>query len=102
MHHRHLRTVFALVAALAMVALLTGCGGAASGSAPAEKTPAALDGQAIMNEKCTACHDLARIESAKKTPTEWEDTIGRMEANGLVVTPEEKSAVLDYLSATYK
>lgn len=101
MRNRTVR-IAAAATTLFVVVALTGCGAAASGPSPSETTSAALDGQTVMQEKCVACHTLQRIESARKTPTEWEDVVGRMEANGLAITAEEKAAVLEYLSATYK
>jgi cytochrome c5 len=63
---------------------------------------APLDGRTIVETKCTQCHDLTRVQTAKKDRSGWEDTVARMESNGLQVTPEEKSAAIDYLTATFK
>lgn len=92
----------ALAATVIAVALsLAACAG---GTAPGQGgiSAAPLDGESIVDAKCTQCHDLTRVQTAKKDRSGWEDTVARMESNGLQVTPEEKSAVIDYLAATFK
>jgi len=96
-----LRTVvaFALTAALALA--IVGC--TTSGSTPetGSTAPAAgasdSGGQALVEQKCTMCHPIDQVNSASYDAAGWEDLVTRMEQNGLVVTPEERQAILDYL-----
>jgi cytochrome b561 len=37
-----------------------------------------LSGKELIKTKCTRCHDLDRINEAKKTPVEWKKTVERM------------------------
>ena len=62
---------------------------------------AALDGQALTEERCSVCHGLDRIESAKKTPEEWRANVERMVDQGAELNGAEQEAVIEYLSETY-
>lgn len=62
----------------------------------------ALDGKGLAQERCTACHSFTRIENAKKSPQEWAATVQRMVGKGAKLSADEETAVVDYLSATYK
>jgi hypothetical protein len=95
-------TVFAVILGLTLVA----CGGAsqeeaAPGSGGQEQAPAALDGKALTEERCTKCHDLKRVESAKKTREEWQANVERMVGLGAELDEAEQQAVIDYLAETY-
>ncbi len=93
-------TVLAVILTLVLVA----CGGqeeTAPGSGGQEQAPAALDGQALTEDRCTACHDLKRVESAKKTREEWEANVKRMVDQGAELDEAEQQAVIDYLAETY-
>jgi len=87
------------VALLALAALLAvalvGC--SASTTTPQTESGSASGGQALVEQKCTMCHPIDRVNEVKKDQAGWEETIGRMEQNGLVVTAEERQAILDYL-----
>jgi len=78
----------------------------ATSAPPAAKptnTPAqALDGKALMNERCTVCHTTERIQTAKKSKAEWETTVSRMKAKGAKLNDAETTALVDFLAATYK
>lgn len=61
----------------------------------------ALDGKALAEKACTACHTFDRIQNARKTGAEWNSTVQRMVGKGAQLTPDEQQAVIDYLSKTY-
>lgn len=91
---------------LVVAALGAACTAAPAAGTPAPATSAAplesvLDGEALVNERCVGCHDLARVESAKKTEAEWASTVQRMVGKGTRLTDEEQAAVIQYLAATY-
>jgi len=74
-------------------------------TATAEKgayPPPALNGEALLNDRCAGCHDLGRVKSAKKNPAEWQQTVDRMIAKGAQLTAEEAAVLVNYLAATYK
>jgi len=66
-----------------------------------KETPAALDGKALVQERCTKCHDMTRIQQAKKTPDVWKATVQRMIGHGAQLTQAEQDAVIAYLAKTY-
>ncbi len=61
-----------------------------------------LDGQALMQQRCSVCHSLDRVTSAHKTFDQWTVTLQRMIAHGAQLNPQEEQALLAYLAATYK
>jgi cytochrome c5 len=93
--------LFVLVWYLILVA--AACSSAASTPTP---TPAASattgEGALLVEERCTVCHSLARIQSAHKTEAEWKATVDQMIRHGAQLTPEEETIVVQYLAATYK
>lgn len=60
-----------------------------------------LDGSALVSARCIVCHDLSRIQSAKKSSEEWQSTVERMIGKGASLNAEEKAAVIQFLAATY-
>ena len=93
--------------ALALVAVLAiavvGCSASGSGSSTGSESAApsgggaSADGQALLEQKCTMCHPIDRVNQVKYDQAGWEAVVARMEQNGLVVTAEERQAILDYL-----
>ena len=83
---------------------------ACSGPAPAEGTeaPSGADSGATVSERavlledrCTECHDLERVEWASKTREEWDATVARMVSKGANLTEDERSVIAEYLTETY-
>lgn len=72
--------------------------GGGEAETPATGGEAATDGAALTEQKCSMCHPIDRVNSATYDAAGWDEVITRMEQNGLVVTPEERQAILDYLS----
>jgi hypothetical protein len=60
-----------------------------------------LDGEALTKERCSTCHDLQRVENAKKSPEEWKANVERMVGIGAKLNDAEQMAVIEYLSETY-
>jgi hypothetical protein len=78
--------------------LLVACSSGSSGSSGNSGTP---DGKALMQERCTKCHSLTRVETAHKTAAEWTTTVDRMISYGAQLNSDERSILIDYLAATY-
>ena len=100
----------AAVFAVTLVVLLSGsllaaCGGYQEAtSVPAQvedPAPSTLDGEALVQERCTECHDLGRVERAKKTEEEWKATVERMVTLGAQLSQAEQELVIQYLAETY-
>lgn len=83
--------VFAAALALAFCAF--------SGMQPAW-TQDAPKGEALVNERCTLCHDLMRVNRVRtaKDAAGWARTVDRMiEKRAGLLNDGERAAVLDYL-----
>ncbi|MCS7259460.1 MAG: ABC transporter substrate-binding protein, partial [Anaerolineae bacterium] len=59
-------------------------------------------GAVLLQERCTKCHNLRRVETAKKTAEEWQKTVERMVSKGAQLSAEEQKVLIEYLAATYK
>lgn len=75
-------------------------------TAPATEEPEATeapveDAQVLLEERCTVCHLLDRVESAQKSREAWESTVDRMIEYGTELTDDERAVLIDYLVATY-
>jgi cytochrome c5 len=93
------RVRLGLLLAIAGALLVSGCGSPAA-APPASPPSAAGDaGAQLVETKCSMCHGLDRVTAASYDKAGWEEVVTRMEKNGLVVTPEEKQAIVESLSA---
>ncbi|NIV37917.1 MAG: hypothetical protein GWN58_53440 [Anaerolineae bacterium] len=63
--------------------------------------PPAADDEALLEERCTACHTLDRVVGAQKTRDGWEQTVTRMVGNGAQLTEDEQATLIEHLAATY-
>jgi mono/diheme cytochrome c family protein len=67
----------------------------------ATEVPATLDGQSLLQERCTQCHGLGGVERAKKTEEEWKATVERMVGKGAQLDEAEQELLIKYLAETY-
>ena len=58
----------------------------------------ALDGAALVKERCTTCHGAGRIDNAKKDSKGWQENVDRMIAKGAKLSKAERDTVVAYLS----
>jgi cytochrome c5 len=91
---------------LLLGSLLAACGGAeketiAPTTEQEKATPAAIEGKALLQERCTRCHDVGRVEQARKTKEEWKATVERMVGKGAQLSQAEQEQVIQYLTETY-
>ncbi len=59
------------------------------------------DGQKIVQEKCTVCHDTDLIVAKHQSKDEWTDTVKIMVASGAMVTDAEMPVLIDYLTKNF-
>jgi competence protein ComEA len=85
------------VLGLVLASVLAACGGGAKQEAAAQT----LDGQALVEARCSVCHSLARVTLASKTRQGWQATVERMVGYGARLNKAEQKAVIDYLAKTY-
>ena len=58
-----------------------------------------LNGPVILEEHCSGCHAIQVLELNRKSRSDWEITLEKMEAFGLQLSEEEQAALLDYLES---
>ena len=81
-----------------VVSAASGCGGAQEAPAGEQMV---VDGETLLEERCTECHGLDRTTSQEKTRAEWEATVSRMVNQGAELNEDEKTVLVDYLAETY-
>ncbi|UCC51510.1 MAG: hypothetical protein JSV68_20750 [Anaerolineaceae bacterium] len=57
------------------------------------------DGSELLQEHCAQCHAVQLLEQSKKSRTDWEKTLSRMERIGMLMSDTERYVVLDYLTS---
>jgi mono/diheme cytochrome c family protein len=62
---------------------------------------AQLDGAALVQQRCTTCHGISRIQRSHKDQAGWTSTVDRMISYGAQLNDQEKAAVIAYLVANY-
>lgn len=95
------RISLALLLTVAVAAGPVGCssdGEEAPGGGGTAAPPADSPGADLVEQRCTMCHTLDRVEAADYDRAGWTETVGRMKQNGLVITAEEEKTVIDYLT----
>lgn len=64
-----------------------------------EVTETMDDVEALIIDRCSACHSVDRVFNADKTAEEWDDNIDRMIDYGAEVSDEEKNLMIDWLTS---
>jgi cytochrome c5 len=68
---------------------------------PTEEPAVAIDGETLLEERCTQCHDLERTTQQQKDRAGWTQTVERMVNQGAQLNAEEQAILIDYLVETY-
>ena len=79
-----------------------GSGNASSGTGGAAKValpPGA--GKELIESRCTVCHDLGRVITAKRSKADWELVTKNMAERGGTMSPAEMQAIVSYLSSQF-
>jgi cytochrome c5 len=58
-------------------------------------------GKELVEARCTVCHDLERVASAKRQKSEWPALVANMVGRGAVATQEEAQAISSYLASHF-
>jgi hypothetical protein len=82
-----------------MLIFATACASGTPTTSPASTT--ALDGATLVQERCSVCHPLSRVEGTKHTAADWKLIVGMMVSRGAQLTPEEETVVVNYLSTQF-
>lgn len=56
-----------------------------------------LDGESLLEERCTKCHNLDRVYPKAYNAEEWEEVVDRMIDHGAKLNDEEREILLDNL-----
>ncbi len=109
------RTLFViLLLVLGVASLAVACGAPSAPPTPtgppAEPTPTetlaplpppSVSGAELLQDRCSECHGLDRVQAASKTQAEWEATVDGMRDKGAELTDEEAQILTEYLAETY-
>ena len=61
----------------------------------------AMDGKALLEERCNVCHSLGYIYNSRGTPDQWATVVSAMVANGAVLNSQEEKALDEYLARNF-
>ena len=100
------RTKFKLVIVLLLTfVFISACGGSAVDVPPTTEmdtgSEAALDGKALLEQRCTKCHTLDRVERESKSAAGWGTNVREMVGKGAELNASEQEVLIEYLSVTY-
>jgi mono/diheme cytochrome c family protein len=90
-----------LVFALLLTGILLAACGSSGQSSSGSNNGTPLTGQQLMQERCSVCHSLNRVQSAQKTADQWKTTVDRMINHGAQLTSSEATTLVNYLAQTY-
>jgi hypothetical protein len=96
-----LKAIIALSLIVLLSTLLTACGGGNQQQNEGQSAPETLDGEALVQERCTQCHDLGTATGGGRTKEEWQTTVEDMVRRGADLNAEEQTVVVEYLIETY-
>jgi mono/diheme cytochrome c family protein len=79
---------------------------AAGTETKAAGTAAPDEGRKLVEERCTQCHGIDKVEKGKADAEEWGKTVAQMQKNAekmkkTPITDEEAAKIVEYLAATY-
>ncbi|GAB4448113.1 MAG: hypothetical protein Kow00120_18240 [Anaerolineae bacterium] len=67
---------------------------------PSAEAAEEMDGEALVNERCTVCHGLDEITANfGQDATFWAETVDEMIATGAQLNEEEREVVIDWLAS---
>lgn len=77
-----------------IIGFLIGCGSSEDTNFNVDPTS---EGQKLLNERCTSCHDLNKVYNKKTDRSGWEKIINDMVRKGAKLNSSEKTILIDYL-----
>src|SRR5215475_10568248 len=76
--------------------------GKPAAAAPASAGNSDAAAKKILEESCTACHDLDLVAGQKLSKDDWQGVVSSMVAKGASVDNKDVPVLVDYLARTYK
>jgi hypothetical protein len=55
----------------------------------------------LIEQKCSNCHKSSIVYDKKRPMAEWERLLYGMETRGLILSPDERKAILEILAKNY-
>jgi hypothetical protein len=55
----------------------------------------------LIEQKCSTCHKASIVYEKKHPMVEWERLLYGMETRGLILSPDERKAILEILAKNY-
>jgi hypothetical protein len=86
---------------LTLVLFISACSSSTPSSTTAPASTASQEGATLVQERCTACHTLSRVEGIRLSASDWGIVVDQMIARGAQLTPDEKTIVVNYLAANF-
>lgn len=80
--------------------LLFGCVLGFVGGTAVAQLPAGHDA-ALVQKKCTVCHDTDRVMSQRQDADGWQTTVNKMKALGAQIDAAEQKKIVAYLAAAF-
>lgn len=98
MNARKTLLAFVIIIVLLSSLLLTAC---ASSTSSSSSSSGPLDGKALLEQRCTVCHDISGITRLHGTSSQWAGLVDQMIRRGAKLNAQEKQTLIDYLAQTY-
>jgi cytochrome c-type biogenesis protein CcmH/NrfF len=97
-----MKTHFAIIIlTLFTLLFVTACSTSPATATTSSSTATSNEGAALVQERCTVCHSLSRVENARFTASDWKSVVDQMIARGARLTPDEETVVVSWLAANY-
>ena len=96
------RSLTLILTILAIMLIVTACSsGTTTTTSTSSNSSTTQDGATLLNERCTVCHTLSRVESSKHTAADWKTIVDTMIGKGAQLSSEEDTVVVNYLATKY-
>jgi hypothetical protein len=82
-----------------MIIFVSACSSQASTSTVSATS--SINGATLVQERCTKCHSITRVERSRYTAAQWETIVNTMISKGAEVTPEEEPVIVNYLATNF-
>ncbi len=93
---------FAIIFALMILSIFgAACSSGAATPTISSSSASSGEGATLVQERCSVCHDLSRVESSHYTAAGWQTVVDQMIANGAHLTTDEETVVVNWLAANY-
>jgi cytochrome c5 len=80
---------------LSVVAAILAASGCSDSKSP-------INAASLLEERCGVCHSTDIPKNARKSRSDWEESVTRMIAKGARLSPEEKKALVNHLAKVYR